>query len=43
MNHVLKVRLLMYVLLAKLGINYISISNSSKNPVKRQRKYTKKR
>lgn len=37
MNHMLKVRL-MYVLLAKLGINYISISNSSKNPVKRQNK-----
>lgn len=41
MNHMLKVRL-MYVLLAKLGINYISISNSSKKPSKKTKQNTQR-
>lgn len=42
MNHMLKVRR-MYVLLAKLGINYVYISNGSKSPVKRQNKKTQRK
>lgn len=42
MNHMLKVRL-MYVFLAKLGINYVSISNSNKNSVKRKNKIYKEK
>lgn len=42
MNHMLKVRI-MYVFLAKLGINYVSTSNSNKNSVKRQNKIYKEK